>query len=65
MVGHEDWVENQQIAPAIKEAKEVIREALKPNKFPGGSKEDNLGLEKFRHSDVLTYKYFRCSFWFP
>ena len=43
MVGHEDWVENKDVAPTIKEAKEKLKNVLKPGNFPGGSKEDNLG----------------------
>ena len=42
-VGHLDWVETKDVESAIKEAKEVVKNALKPGNVPGGSKEENLG----------------------
>ena len=44
MVGHENWVELKEVQPALKAAKAKIQEALKPGKFPGGSRADNVGV---------------------
>ena len=42
--GHYDWIVGKDIVPSIKTEKEAIKGALKPNKYPGGSKEDNVGV---------------------
>ena len=41
---HLDWVEDKSVADTIKEEKQVVKDALKPGKYPGGSKEENLGV---------------------
>jgi hypothetical protein len=38
MVEHYDWVEYSEVAGEIKEAKEEIKQALKPGQHPGGLK---------------------------
>ena len=43
MVEHYDWVEYSEVAGEIKEAKEEIKQALKPGQHPGGSVEENIG----------------------
>ena len=44
MEGYEHWVEVKDAQAALKLAKSRVQEALKPGKFPGGSKEDNIGV---------------------
>ena len=55
-MGHHDWVEDKMVAEKIKEAREEIKEALKPGRHPGGSKEDNIGESIFTSPTFLrTY----------
>ena len=44
MEGYENWVEVKAVQDSLKLAKSQIQEVLKPGKFPGGSKEDNIGV---------------------
>ena len=44
MEGHENWIEVSDVQEALKRAKAKVQEALKPGKFPGGTREDNLGV---------------------
>ena len=44
MVGHHNWVVDKDTKEnEVKEAKELVKEVLKPGRHPGGSKEDNIG----------------------
>ena len=53
-VGYFNWVEVKDIQVSIKLAKSMVQEALKPGKFPGGSKEDNLGVA-YEYPDAKGY----------
>ena len=45
MIQHLNWIEDATVKDEIKAAKERVQQALKPAQCPGGSKEDNLGME--------------------
>ena len=43
MVGHHNWIVDMTVKDKVKGAKEIVQQVLKPNRVPGGSKEDNIG----------------------
>ena len=45
MEGYENWVEVKDVQADLKLAKSQVQEVLKPGKIPGGSKEDNMGVD--------------------
>ena len=54
MIGHMNWVEVKDVQPAIKKAKEKVQEALKPGKFPGGTRNQNMGVA-FEFPDAKVF----------
>ena len=54
MVNCLNWTETKDVQVAIKFAKSRVQEALKPGKFPGGSKEDNVGVA-YEYPDAKGY----------
>ena len=44
MIGHHNWIEDMTVTEEIKAAKQAVQQVLKPNQVPGGSIEDNTGL---------------------
>ena len=43
-MGLDSWTEVKEMKTALKDAKMKVQNALKPGKFPGGSKEENQGV---------------------
>ena len=59
MVGHEQWVEVNEVQAALKAAKAKVQEALKPGKVTGGSKDENMGVAyEFPNAKVYFQQYF-------
>ena len=56
MVEWENWIEIEGVKATLKEAKAKVQEALKPGKFPGGSKDDNMGVAyEFPDAKVIYF----------
>ena len=43
IIDHENWIEDASVKSQVKEAKEKIQRALKPNQHPGGDRNENIG----------------------
>ena len=44
-VGHHNWIEDSTVKDVIGAAKRDVQQALKPGQVPGGSNEDNRGMD--------------------
>jgi hypothetical protein len=43
LIEHHNWIEDTTVKDDIAATKRTVQHALKPGKFPGGSKEENVG----------------------